>query len=136
MDSKKARQSDKVEELDLEDFQSEQEPHQLRADHQRSTIKGKLNIIEAVPEKEVVKTIPVIKIIYWDGSKFIIRTDKAGYKRILCKLRVKMRSRFLALSIEEQTEITRKGNMLKQTEENMSEEDYLKIAPHEDLIRE
>ncbi len=80
--------------------------------------------------------IPVIKMVYWDGSKFIIRADKKGYKRILCKLRVKMRSRFLALSIEEQIEIGHSQTMLKRTEENMSEEDYLKIAPYEDLIRE
>ncbi len=78
-------------------------------------------------KKEPTDMIPVIKMICWDGSKFIVRTDKAGYKKILCKLRVKMRSRFLALLLDEQIEIGRKQTTLKMTEENMSEEAYLKI---------
>ncbi len=77
--------------------------------------------------QEPTDMIPVIKMEYWDGSKFIVRTDKAGYKKILCKLRVKMRSKLLDLPIEEQIEIGKKQTMLKQTEENMSEEEYLKI---------
>ncbi len=80
--------------------------------------------------QESVNIIPVIKMEYFDGSKFIIRTDKANYKKILCKLRVKMRSRFLALSLDKQTEIGRSQTMLKRTEENMSEEEYLKITKY------
>ncbi len=71
--------------------------------------------------------ISVIKMEYWDGSKFIIRTDKAGYKKIIAKLRVKMRSRLLDLPEKKQIEIAQSGGMLKRTEEIMSEEVYLKI---------
>lgn len=83
------------------------------------------NIASAVSQPS--NMIPVIKMEYWDESKFIVRTDKAGYKKILSKLRVKMRSKFLALPVEDQTEIARKGNMVKTTEEMMSEDKYLKI---------
>ncbi len=77
--------------------------------------------------QEPTDMIPVIKMEYWDGSKFIVRTDKAGYKKILCKLRVKMRSKLLNLPIEKQIEIARSQSMLKRTEEMMSEVMYLKI---------
>ena len=71
--------------------------------------------------------IPVIKMEYWDGCKFIIRTDKPGYKKILCRVRVMMRSKFLGLPTEKQIEIAQSQSMLKRTEEQMSEEEYLKI---------
>ena len=77
--------------------------------------------------QEPADMIPVIKMEYWDSSKFIIRTDKAGYKKIICKLRVKMRSRLLDLPEKKQIEIAQSGGMLKRTEEMMSEEVYLKI---------
>ena len=83
--------------------------------------------IKKKKRKEANDMIPVIKMEYWDGSKFIVRTDKAGYKKILCKLRVKMRSKLLNLPIEEQIEIARSQKMLKRTEEMMSEKEYLKI---------
>ncbi len=74
-----------------------------------------------------IDMVPVMKMEYWDGSKFIMRTDKAGYKKILCKLRVKMRSRLLDLPEKKQIEIAQLGGMLKRTEEMMSEAEYLKI---------
>ncbi len=77
--------------------------------------------------QEPADMIPVIKMEYWDSSKFIIRTDKAGYKKIIAKLRVKMRSRLLDLPEKKQIEIAQSGGMLKRTEEMMSEEVYLKI---------
>ena len=80
--------------------------------------------------QEPADMIPVIKMEYWDGSKFIIRTDKAGYKKIIAKLRVKMRSRLLDLPEKKQIEIAQSGGMLKRTEEMMSEQEYLKITKY------
>ena len=143
---------EKVRQLDLEDFPAEQEilsKGKTPAERVRANIASAVNSSIKAPaeigmekmgfvpeEKEPTDMIPVIKMEYWDGSKFIIRTDKAGYKKILCRLRVKMRSKLLDLPIEEQIEIARSQNMVKRTEEMMSEKEYLKIAPHEDLIRE
>jgi len=93
-----------------------------------SSVKGMGNmVVKESNKQEPVDMIPVVKMEYWDGSKYIFRTDKAGYKRKLCKLRVTMRSRFLALPKEEQIEIAQKQNMLRRTEEMMSEKVYLKI---------
>ena len=76
--------------------------------------------------------IKVLKLEYWEGSKFLIRQDM--YDKDTCKksLRVRMRNKFLSLSAMEQRRLSLEwrrtgGGMVKRAVVMMTEENYNKV---------
>ncbi len=75
--------------------------------------------------------IRVMKIEYWDGSKFMARLDRPDSSKVLSNIRVKMKTQFMSLSIMEQRKLARqwgqgKGRMVSRRMVNMSENEYNK----------
>ncbi len=81
--------------------------------------------------------IKVLKLEYWEGSKFLIRQDVDDSDVFQRKLKARMKNKFLALSPMEQRrwalEWARSGGgMVKKTMVTMDEEEYLNVEKLKD----
>ena len=75
--------------------------------------------------------IEVMKMEYWDGSKFMARLDKPDTNRVLVAIRAVMKARFLSLPPLKQRELSLnwshgKGRMVNRRIVHMSEDEYNK----------
>lgn len=75
--------------------------------------------------------IEVMKMEYWDGSKFMARLDKSDTNQVISRIQAVMKARFLSLSPLKQRELSLnwsrgKGKMVSSRTVRMSEEEYNK----------
>lgn len=90
------------------------------------------NITSLVPapstkKKATKKMIDVIKLVFWDGSKFLIRKDDPYYNAVLLDIRRRKRAEFLVIPMREQVKVAQSGGMMVMTEVQMDEKKYLKV---------
>ncbi len=76
--------------------------------------------------------IEVIQIEFWDGTKYIARTDKADCHEQLRKITLEKRAQFEALSLEVQKDITKTslkaiGGLSRRTPKTIDEDLYNSI---------
>jgi len=77
--------------------------------------------------KPVDKMIPVIKLEYWDGSKYLIRTDVRNWDSILRGIRAKKRAEFLTIKLRDQIKVAQSGGMVNKVYISMKKSDYLRV---------
>ncbi len=74
------------------------------------------------------RLIPTMRVNYFDGSYYVVRKDKPGWEDIIEKINLKKGRKFLLETPrEEQLSIIKNVPLVKVTEVEMSEEDYMKI---------
>lgn len=87
--------------------------------------KQKYNNVMAMGNK---KMIPTMRVNYFDGSYYTVRKDKPGWEDIIESINKKKGYKFLLeTSREDQLRIIKNVDLVKITEVEMTEEDYMKI---------
>jgi len=85
------------------------------------------HLLEAY-NKEYPKMIPTMRVNYFDGSYYTVRKDKPGWEDIIEKINKQKGAKFLLeISREEQLSIIQNVPLVKVTEVDMTEADYMKI---------
>ncbi len=95
---------------------------------------------ECVLWKEITKEqydmISTMRVNYFDGSYYTVRKDKPGWEDIIEKINKKKGQKFLCdLTKEEQLSTIKNVDLVKITEVEMTEEDYMKIPESTELVK-